>query len=176
LEVKDATVDSGSVLVYLVPNNSAFGIPTLPSLSSGTALSGAQLLGSILDSSLNGTNVYTAVSLAANLNVAAGTYWIEMVDASSPANGNGASAPTNLQWGYNTSGFSELGVPASGNMSSYWNGTSTGLTGTVLSNTGGPAVFEMQINTPEPASLAVLASGLMGLGFIGRRRAKKTLD
>jgi len=33
--------------------------------------------------------------------------------------------------------------------------------------------FEMQIDTPEPTSLALLGAGLTGLGFLRRRWAKK---
>jgi hypothetical protein len=98
--VKDNTNDAGSVLVYLVPNSPATGDPTLPS-STGTTLSNTTLLGTILDSTLGGTNVYTPETLSAGLQLDAGTYWIELVDGSSAENGNGNSTPTTLQWGFN---------------------------------------------------------------------------
>jgi hypothetical protein len=178
LDVKDATNDTGAVLVYLVPNNPATGMPALPSVSSGTTLSGATLLGTILDSSLGGSNTFTAKTLTDSVALATGTYWIEMVDANSPANGSGNPVVTNLQWGFN-SDISGVGVPSSGNLASTANSTDTGLQGGITQNAGTTLndVFALQIQTatptPEPASLAVLSAGLLGLGLGRRRRSKK---
>jgi hypothetical protein len=169
LMVKDNTNDAGSVLVYLVPNSPATGSPTLPS-STGTTLNGAIQLGTILDSALGATNTYTAESVSPGLTVNPGTYWIELVDANSAANGNGNATPTTLQWGFNGD-FGGLGVPEGLAFSSYANSTDTGLTAPALNNTGGNAVF--QITTPEPGSLALLGAGMAGLGFVRRRRARR---
>jgi hypothetical protein len=174
LGLKDSTVDTGSVLVYLVPNNPTSGAPTLPSVSSGTTLSGGQLLGTILDSSM--TTTFSDVTLAAGLTLSPGTYWIELVDGNSAANGNGNPVPTAAQWAYNLD-LGGVGVPSSGNASSYANANNNGLTGPALSNSpgfvGDPVVFELQVQTPEPASMAILGVGLIGLGFSRRRGSKK---
>jgi PEP-CTERM motif len=174
LTLKDQTnTDGGSVLVYLVPDAAGSGVPTLPSTSSLTKLSGTTLLGTIADSSLSAT--YANISLGTNVALTAGTYWIELVDASAAANGNGTTSATAVQWAYNldTSG---LGVPGS-DFSSYANSGDNGLSSPALSNsgtfTGDPIVFQLQISTPEPASLALLGVGMMGLGFSRRRKAKK---
>jgi hypothetical protein len=174
LEVKDATTDTGSVLIYLVPNAVA-GVPTIPS-STGVALNGATLLGSISDNGLFSTfgNTYSSVTIPVGLTVAAGSWWIEMVDGASVANGDGNPTPTNLQWGYNVD-LSGPGVPATGNVASYANTADNGVTGPMLNNSGAPAVFEMQVTAPEPASLAVLGVGIAGLGFIRRRWSKQSV-
>jgi len=159
--------DGGSVLVFLVPNNPPTGAPTLPS-STGTTLTGAIKLGKILDSAAPTT--FGAVSLTTSASITAGTYWIELVDASSPANGDASPGPTGIQYAYALDAGS-LGMPASGTVASYSNVDNGGLTAFTPGNGN---VFMMQIRTPEPASLALLGAGMTVLGVIRRRRSKKS--
>jgi hypothetical protein len=172
MELKSAA-GAGSELVYLVANGSA-GAPTLPSYTAGVpvTLTNATLLGTIFDNNpLLSTTSYTNITLPSDLTIGAGSYWIEPVDGSSANNGNGDTSISVDRWGYDTD-VNGLGVPTSGNIVS----TASSPPGTLVGDgTATPAltgeVFELQIQTPEPSSLAVLGAGLLCLG-IGRRARK----
>jgi PEP-CTERM motif len=159
-ELADPTPsDGGSILVYLVPNGTA----NLPS-ASGITLTGATLLGSILDSSLSSTPSEITIS-GDNARVAAGTDWIALVST---------STTTGAAWerAIDTIGL-DVGNNASNTDAGLYNAHTLAPGGTTLTSVNNNSL-EMQIDAPEPASLALLGAGVMGLGFVRRRMSKKS--
>jgi hypothetical protein len=174
MELKSAG-GAGSALVYLVPDGSV-GSPSLPTYTPGipVTLTNAILLGTIFDNNpLLSTSSYANITLTPTLTIGPGNYWIELVDGASAHNGNGDSTPTVAKWGYDND-INGLGVPTSGNIVS----TASSPPGTLVGNgTATPAltgeVFELQIQTPEPSSVALLGAGLLCLGFSRRRHSRR---
>jgi hypothetical protein len=147
------------VLVYLVPDPVGgvfLGRSSLPF--------GSNLIGTIMDSSLadswSGSSlislpVFTNPSLSGN-----GEYWIVLDATGSSAewyfNANGSGVGTTNQYSYTDTSGQYL---------------DSGLTLVNGSFVGG--AFAATVDTPEPATLALLGGGVAGLGYIRRRNTQK---
>ena len=158
-----APADNGSIGVYIVPDDGTggglgkAGSPTYtPGGATFTAFTGAQQVGTILDSSLTSSPQAVTVKIAPNtptVSTSDGEYWVGLV----------YSGSSSAQWYFNSDG-SGIGTANQADFNS------NGGLGSFPVTTG---AYEMAVETPEPASIAIVGGGLAGLGFF-RRRAQKT--
>jgi hypothetical protein len=135
--------DAGSVMVYLVPDSGGTeGIASTPDFANQV------LIGSILDTSL--ATGLGSVTLPGFLHIPTNNdvYWIAVDLSNSSAD----------LW-YNADG------PGFGTANQLFSIDGT-LVDLSLAN-----AYEMTVDTPEPATIAILGGGLAGLGYFRRRRA-----
>jgi hypothetical protein len=183
LRLSDASpTDGGSILVYLVPNNP---VTSLPTNNASLQLTGTTLLGTIFDSALPtpssdgcqfgglSPNINSCnTSLSINDTVSAGNYWIALVNGSDANNGGTNNSSSGAVWWRSAGSVdgSNPGINTTGNFSA-----NVAVNG-ALTN-GQHAAFELQVNAaPEPTTLALLGAGLAALGFVNRRRSKKSAE
>ena len=159
----DATpADGGSVLVYLVPDSSNFPSHT------GIVLTNKTLLGTIADSALAGTLTSPAtVTIQTTAFIpSAGRYWIELVGSGDSQNNTTIPVtPSGARWL-----LSVANGPA-GEFSSFGDYRTT----PTIDNFANGLSYQAAINTPEPASMALLGAGLAGIGLVRRRRQARTV-
>ena len=143
-------------MVYLVANGSS----NLPA-HSGITLTDPTEIGTVAYSSLGISP--TNVTLTFDQTLAAGTYWIALTSA---------STTTAAAWERTSGTIFNLGVADP----TLYNAHVAAPGGTALTSVTGNA-FEMTlsgVDVPEPLSLAVFGTGLIGLGLGRRRRIKNS--
>ena len=168
--------DGGSVMVFLSPDTGAnsgpggcgtpgpgvCGLPSFVGPGPGynfTSLAGSQAIGTILDSSLTASPSLVTLKVTPTIATADKEYWVALEFTS------GASSA----WEFETT---SAGVGTTGQGFLNNAGSSTDLQ--PLSNAGPPfAAYQMTVTTPEPATITVLGLGLVGLGYVRRRKAAK---
>jgi PEP-CTERM motif len=149
----------GSFTVFLIADDGAGGqnLAGFPQTNlTQTAFAGAVVLGTISDNQLSPgtpTLISLSISQAAVATIGLATqnqeFWIG-IDATDPN--------TSVEWALSTADTTGVGT----------DGQSLFDNGALIFG-----AFEMIVDTPEPASLAILGAGLAALGYFRRRRSAK---
>lgn len=165
---------TGSVLVYLVDNTggSGPGVAGTPTWTTGvggvTGLTNDVEVGTI-SASLIGTSptsvgLYISPSQIAQIEgqTANNEYWLVLSLNSAATGGN-----SNVDWIFNS------GAPNAGTgiANQFFDEDPDGLEDTGPASSG---TYDVSINAPEPASLALIGSAMTGLGLIRRRRRTRS--
>ena len=168
--------DGGSIMVFLSPDTGTnsgpggcgtpgpgvCGLPSFVGPAPGynfTSLAGSQAIGTILDSSLTVAPSLVTLKATPPIATANNEYWVTLEFSSGASSG----------WAFETT---SAGVGTTGQ--GFLNNAGGSPDLQPLSNAGPPfAAYQMTVTTPEPATITVLGLGLVGLGYVRRRKAAK---
>jgi hypothetical protein len=159
-----ASSSTGSVMVYLVPDDGTAGgsvETTAPGVAGNPlSLASGTLLATINDSSLllnspTLVGINFSPSVATSLTTKNQEYWIAL-DFSSDSSAAWFSVADDSGLSMNNQSYA---FPVDGTVATF-------------SDADGGA-YNMVVDTPEPASLALLGGALASLGYVRRRRAAK---
>ena len=152
---------TGSTLLYLVPDtgggsgNGQSGLPAIEdNTGTFTSLAGSHLIGTISDTALTSSFGLKSFWVSPALLTTNQEYWVVAI----------SDASSSFEWSY---AGDDSGVGTGGQ--SYFNDFAGSNLLPTSDSSGG---YQMVVETPEPAAIAILGSGLVGLGFFRRRTAR----
>jgi hypothetical protein len=168
----DNPADGGSAMVYLVPDNGGgtagvAGLPTATFNGSNvfTGFSGAELIGTVKDSSLAaspGASTLVTFNVTPTITTPNEEYWIAFV----PNPGSSAN------WFWSST---DGGTGTAGQESYFTSSAADGGGSSVDPDSAvGAGPYGLIVDTPEPATIAILGGGLAGLGCFRRRKTQNS--
>ncbi len=156
------SADGGSVSVFLVPDNGSGGsngIAGAPTSQTPTGvftnLNGALHVGTILDSALSASPSLAALWVNPTITTQDQEYWIELLP----------TAGASVAWAYDANAAG-IGTTNQAYLNNFGGGS-------LIPASDTEGTYEFAVATPEPATIAVLGTGLTAMGLLRRRRQTK---